>query len=208
MPIETADLLVFVSAALMLNLTPGNDMMFVLGQSLRGGVRQGLAASLGIATGSFIHLILVALGVAVVLARHPVLLDAIRYAGAAYLVWIAVQTLRHGAVTYRLAGSRGSALTAWREGTLVNVLNPKIIVFFFAFLPPFIRPEHGSPLLQLLILGLLFNIGGTLINFAVSIFASRTAYVLSINARISRAFSIVSATLFLVLAARMILDRR
>ena len=85
MPIEWADLAVFMAAALMLNLTPGNDMMFVLGQSLRGGIRSGVAASLGIATGSLVHLCLVALGVAVVLARHPAVFDAIRYAGAAYL---------------------------------------------------------------------------------------------------------------------------
>jgi threonine/homoserine/homoserine lactone efflux protein len=89
MPIETADLLVFLTAALMLNLTPGNDMMFVLGQSLKGGARVGIAASLGIATGALVHLALVAFGVAVLLAQYPAVFDFIRYAGAAYLVWIA-----------------------------------------------------------------------------------------------------------------------
>src|SRR5205085_11740883 len=93
MPVEPADLLVFLTAALMLNLTPGNDMMYVLGQGLKGGPRTGIAASLGIATGSLIHLILVALGVAVVLAEHPQIFDAIRWAGALYLVWIAFKAL-------------------------------------------------------------------------------------------------------------------
>jgi threonine/homoserine/homoserine lactone efflux protein len=152
MPIDAADLLIFVSASLALNLTPGNDMMFVLGQSLKGGVRNGIAASLGIATGSFIHLALVAFGVAVVLAQNPMVFDAIRYAGAAYLVWIALTTLRRGPLLAAPSGERRSTFRAWRDGTLVNVFNPKIIVFMFAFLPPFIRPENGSALLQLLVL--------------------------------------------------------
>lgn len=181
MPIEWDDLLVFMSAALMLNLTPGNDMMFVLGQSLRGGARTGIAASLGIATGSLIHLMLVALGVAVLLAQYPLVFDAIRFAGAAYLAWMAAQIVRSGAAAIKPTAGQNSTFVAWRDGTLVNVFNPKVLVFFFAFLPPFVRPENGQPLLQLLILGLLFNIGGTLINFAVSIFASKLSQVFTVT---------------------------
>ena len=81
MPISTADLLVFMTAALSLNLTPGNDMMYVLGQSLKGGSKTGVAASFGIAVGSLIHLGFVALGVAVILAQHPIAFDIIRYGG-------------------------------------------------------------------------------------------------------------------------------
>jgi threonine/homoserine/homoserine lactone efflux protein len=82
MLISSTDLLIFLTAALSLNLTPGNDMMYVLGQSLKGGARSGISASLGIAGGSLIHLGFVALGVAVILAQHPLLFDLIRYAGA------------------------------------------------------------------------------------------------------------------------------
>lgn len=89
MLISWPDLAVFLTAALMLNLTPGNDMMFVLGQSLKGGPKRGIAASLGIATGSLIHLALVALGLAVVLANNPMVFEAIRWAGVIYLVWLA-----------------------------------------------------------------------------------------------------------------------
>jgi threonine/homoserine/homoserine lactone efflux protein len=85
MPIEWSDLAVFMTAALMLNLTPGNDMMFVLGQSLKGGAKAGTAASLGIATGSLVHLGLVALGAAFIPSQHPALVEAIRWAGAASL---------------------------------------------------------------------------------------------------------------------------
>lgn len=208
MPIELQDLLIFLSASLMLNLTPGNDMMFVIGQSMRGGARAGFAASLGIATGSLFHLALVAAGVAVILAEHPMLFDMIRYAGAAYLVYMAVQTLRHGAAIFVPSGKETNIFKAWRDGTVVNILNPKIIVFFFAFLPPFVHPEHGLPLLQLLIFGLLFNIGGTLINFAAALSAGKLAVVFSGNVKITQRFLQFSALVYLVLAARMVFDKR
>jgi threonine/homoserine/homoserine lactone efflux protein len=208
MPIETADLLVFLTAALTLNLTPGNDMMFVLGQSIRSGFRAGFAASLGIATGSLIHLSLVALGVAVILNQHPVVFDAIRYAGAAYLVWIAWKALTTASAA-RIEETRElSTLAAWRDGALVNLLNPKIIIFMFALLPPFIRPENGAPLLQLLILGLIFNVGGTLVNIVVAAFSGKIGELLSRSAAASRWFGRISAGLFVVLAARLAFEKQ
>ncbi len=207
MPIETADLLLFLTAALTLNLTPGNDMMFVLGQSLKGGARVGIAASLGIATGTLIHMALVGLGVAVLLAQYPTVFDLIRYAGAAYLLWIAWKTLTSPIAVVK-DGAQRSAFAAWRDGALVNVFNPKTIVFMFAFLPPFIRPENGSPLLQLLIFGAVFNAGGTLINFAVAAFAGRIGEKLAGDQRIARRLARASAGLFVILAARMAFERR
>lgn len=97
---------------------------------------------------------------------------------------------------------------AWRDGVLVNLLNPKIIVFFFAFLPPFIRPENSAPLLQLLILGAIFNTGGTLINFAVSGFAATVRQSLSAHQGLKRLMSRVTATLFFGLALHLVLQRR
>jgi len=208
MPIDTADLLVFLTTALMLNLTPGNDMMYVLGQSMKGGVKSGVAASFGIATGSLIHLALVALGMAVILSHYPAVFDAIRWAGATYLVWIAYKTLTTEAGLFAAQGARRSVFAAWRDGVLVNSFNPKTIVFMFAFLPPFVRPENGMPLLQLFIFGMIFNIGGTAVNCAVAAFAGRIGEKLSQSRRIARGFSIVSASLFLMLAARMAFERR
>jgi threonine/homoserine/homoserine lactone efflux protein len=208
MPIDTADLLVFLTAALALNLTPGNDMMYVLGQSIKGGPRPGLAAGFGIATGSFLHLLLVAAGVAVVLSHYPAVFDAIRWAGAAYLVWIAYKTLTTPIGNLTADGQSLSSFMAWRDGVLVNLFNPKTIVFMFAFLPPFVRPENGAPLLQLFILGTLFNIGGTAVNCAVALFAGSIGAKLRQSRRIARGFQVVSASLFLLLAARLAFERR
>ena len=208
MPIEWSDLLVFMAAALALNLTPGNDMMYVLGRGLSGGARAGIAGSLGIATGSLIHLALVALGVAVVLAEHPRVFDAIRWAGAVYLLWVAFRTLTTP-IGLRQAKVEGRGLfAAWRDGMLVNLFNPKTLAFFFAFLPPFVRPENGQPLLQLFILGLLFNVGGTIVNISVAYLAGGMGEKLATNARLARALAIGSASVLAALAAKLAFERR
>ena len=208
MLINSTDLLVFLTAALSLNLTPGNDMMYVLGQSLKGGARTGISASLGIAGGSLIHLGFVALGVAVILAQHPLLFDLIRYAGACYLVWIAYSTLTTPLSALAPDNKNRSTFAAFRDGVLVNLFNPKIIVFMFAFLPPFIRPENGSPLLQLLILGMIFNVGGTVINCIVALFAGKIGAALSTSLNFRRWFSRISAGPFLLLAAQLVFERK
>jgi threonine/homoserine/homoserine lactone efflux protein len=208
MPISYADLLIFLTAALSLNLTPGNDMMYVLGQSLRGGPRSGIAASLGITAGSLIHLGFVALGVAVILAQNPLLFDLIRYAGACYLIWIAYTTLTSPLTVLNRDDAQRSIFAAFRDGVLVNLFNPKIIVFMFAFLPPFIRPENGSLLLQLFILGMIFNVGGTIINCGVALFAGKIGAALSTSVNFRRWFSRISAGLFLLLAARLVFERK
>jgi threonine/homoserine/homoserine lactone efflux protein len=179
----------------------------VLGQGLKSGPRAGIAASFGIATGSLIHLALVAAGLAVVLAEHPQIFDAIRWAGAAYLVWIAVRTLATAPGALRIEGERRGFLRTWRDGILVNVLNPKTIVFMFAFLPPLVHPENGAPLLQLLILGTLFNAGGTIVNCLVAVFRWRNRGEAPRRATSPR-FLPRNGALFLRLAARMALEPR
>jgi threonine/homoserine/homoserine lactone efflux protein len=208
MPIALPDLMVFLSAALLLNLTPGNDMMFVLGQSIKGGHGRGIAASFGIAIGSIIHLSLVALGVAVLLKENPVVFEAIRWLGVAYLSWIAWKTLHSAGPVHSNVDVNGSNWRAWRDGTLVNLLNPKVIIFMFAFLPPFIRPESGMPLLQLLILGTLFNIGGTAVNVMVALLSGGIGRRLATSARVARGFAYASSAVFVALALRLALDRK
>ena len=208
MLINSTDLLVFLAAAVSLNLTPGNDMMYVLGQSLKGGPRTGISASFGIAGGSLLHLGFVALGVAVILAQHPFVFDAIRYLGATYLLWIAYTTITTPLAALAPDSKSRNTFAAFRDGVLVNLLNPKIIVFMFAFLPPFVRSENGSPLLQLFILGMIFNVGGTIINCLVASFAGKIGAALSTSLNFRRWFSRISAGLFVLLAARLVFERK
>lgn len=135
----------FLAAALALNLTPGADMLFVTAQSLSGGRGAGLAAALGVGTGAVVHAGLAALGLAVLVAAEPLAFEIIRYAGAAYLIWIAVQMIR---TPPQLSGSaaapRVSLVRAYAQGLTTNLLNPKVFVFVLAFLSSSRTPRWAA----------------------------------------------------------------
>ena len=202
-------LFVFVPAALALNLTPGNDMLFCLGQGMRSGARAGIAASFGITAGGFIHTLAAALGLAALLAAHPGAFEVIRWAGVGYLVWLAVKAFTAPAMAMGAAGTpRGSAVAAFRQAVVVNLTNPKIVVFVLAFLPQFVDPARGSPFLQFMLLGGILNIGGMVVNGVVGGFAGAVGRWLSARAAFARAFQRLTGAIFLGLAARIALDRR
>ncbi|NIZ00968.1 LysE family translocator [Thalassospira lucentensis] len=206
-PLET--LAIFIPTALALNMTPGNDMLFCLGQGLKSGPGAGNAASLGIATGSMIHTLLAGLGLAALVAAHPIALEVLRWAGIAYLVWLAIAAFRSEGPSMTAAKTQqSSAFHAWRDGIVVNLLNPKIIVFVLAFIPQFVDASRGSVLVQFLIFGLILNIGGTVINCLVGSFAGKLGKVLSQSARLARAFQVFTGCIFLGLAAKLAFERR
>lgn len=196
-------LLAFVPAGLALNLTPGSDMMYCLGQGLRSGPRAALAASAGISAGAFIHTALAGLGLGAIVATVPAAFEVIRWVGVGYLLWLAVQALRH-------AGQKADARVvdarhAFRTGLIVNLTNPKVILFVLAFVPQFVVPEAGSVLGQFLMFGAILAVGGFFINGAVGVFASGAGQRL---ARGSRVLDWLSASIFAGLAARLALLER
>ncbi len=209
MIIEPSQLLIFMMAGIALNLTPGADMMYCLSQGLKSGPRAGFAASLGIATGSIIQILLAAFGLAALIAANPLAFEVLRWAGVAYLVWLAVQALRAPLqVDLPDEAKRSQPMKAWRDGVLVNLLNPKVIVFILAFLPQFVDPGRGSTVLQFLLLGLVLNITGTAVNGFVGIGAGSVRGLLSANKWIAGALGYVSSAVFLGLAAKLAFDRR
>lgn len=209
MPVSVETLLLFVPAALALNLTPGNDMLFCLGQGMKSGPRAGIAASFGIAAGGFIHVFAAALGLAALLAAHPGAFEVLRWAGVAYLVWLAVQALRSpGLVLEPAQERRHTPWRAFREAVLVNVLNPKVAVFILAFLPQFVDPARGSGFLQFLLLGTVFNVGGTVVNALVGGFAGRLGGWLRGRPSAARLVEKFAALLLLAIAARIALQPR
>ena len=209
MIIEPAQLLIFMMAGIALNLTPGADMMFCLSQGLKSGRKAGFAASLGIATGSVIHVLLAAFGLAALIAANPVAFEVLRWAGVGYLVWLAVQALRHPVQLDLPDDARQSLpFKAWRDGVLVNLLNPKVIVFTLAFLPQFVDPERGSAVLQFLLLGLVLNVTGTTVNGFVGIGSGSVRGILAGNKWIARTLAYVSSAVFIGLAAKLAFDRR
>src|SRR5437764_8265247 len=164
-----------MAAALALNLTPGPDMMYVTARSVSDGRRAGVVAAFGIGAGTLVHIAALALGLAALLAAVPLAYDALRIAGAVYLVVIGIQLLLRRArpsATPALAPSPLGVVLA--QAVLTNVLNPKVALFFLAFLPQFVDRAAGPPVPQIVLLGLLFNVQGTVVNIAVALLASRT----------------------------------
>ncbi len=202
--IDPAQLLLFYPAVLALNLTPGNDMLFCLGQGIRSGPKAGFAANLGIALGAMMHTLLAALGLSALLATYPLAFEIIRWFGVAYLVWLGVQTLLH----FELAAADTKAVPvsvfrAFCAGVIVNLFNPKVAIFILAFIPQFIEPERGAAFLQFLLLGLIFSVNGIWVNGAVGVFAGRFGQLLRTHTGFVLVFRYVSALIFFALALRM-----
>ncbi len=206
MPIDLTTLLAFLPAAVALVLTPGADMMFALAQGLRGGRPAAIAAAGGASMGTMVNAALAGAGLGAVVAAAPALFDVIRWAGAAYLLWLAVRTLRSP-----LAGGGGRPAVrpsrAFRDGLVVNLSNPKVILFILAFLPQFVDPSHAV-LPQFLVLGSILAGGGFLVLSLVGAFAGGIGQALARNSRLERALRWATAGVFGALALRLALEER
>ena len=150
------DLPLFMAATLALNLTPGPDMLYVIARSAGEGRAAGVVSALGIAAGCLVHTFAVALGLSSVLLAVPVAYDAVRYAGAAYLVYLGVRALVRPSAGGGAPPAPAPLGAVFRQGVVTNVLNPKVALFFLAFLPQFVDPDRGSAALQIAVLGTLF----------------------------------------------------
>ncbi len=206
LPVDLFTLLSFIPAAMALNLTPGADMMFCLGQGLRGGPRAAMAANLGIAAGGMVQVVLAGLGLGALVAAHPWSFEAIRWAGVAYLLILAVQSLRGGLAQPGMV-SVARPLVIFRQALSVNILNPKVILFILAFLPQFVDPSR--PVLpQFLTLGAVFCLGGLAVNGIVGGMAGGIGRRLAQSERLARLLGRISAGIFAGLAIRLALMQR
>ncbi|MEO1613016.1 MAG: LysE family translocator [Pseudomonadota bacterium] len=199
---DPAVLAAFVAASLALNFTPGADMMFSVASGAAGGPRAAVAASLGINLGVVVHIALAALGLAALIAAEPLAYDAIRYAGAAYLIFLAIQMWRAPAPD----PAKPTPSPFWpkvRRGFMTNILNPKTALFIFAFIPQFADPAKGSVAAQIALLGAVFIATGFTVNACVGSLAGAFATRLS---GASRAMNRLSAIVFGGLAARLVID--
>jgi threonine/homoserine/homoserine lactone efflux protein len=210
---DLATLVPFLIAALTLNLTPGADMTYVVARSAGQGRRAGVSSALGIAAGSFLHSVFAAVGLSALLMQSEAAFQIVKYAGAAYLVYLAWKTWRSGYVEADQATRAPAGLgRIFLEGLLTNLLNPKVALFILAFLPLFVDPARGSVAGQILFLGLLFNIGGTVVNTVVAGFVGWTIAALRDRSGGSRRWSALmrrlSALVFLYLAVQFALGQR
>ncbi len=179
----------FFTAALLLNLAPGPDLLFVLSRTLSGGRRVGLAAACGVCSGALVHVSAAALGLSAILATSALAFSLVKYVGAAYLLYLGFQALRSAGdgLPQELARApRCSAWQAYRQGILVDILNPKAAIFFMAFLPQFVRPDQGAVALQLFGLGLLVVLVAIMVEGGFVLLAARASSALRASPRVGR----------------------
>jgi threonine/homoserine/homoserine lactone efflux protein len=174
MPID--QLLLFIAAGLLLNLTPGPDVVYIVTNALRSGARSGVIAALGITAGCFVHIFAAALGVSALLAASATAFTVLKWMGAAYLLWVGFRMLASRAPAAFEAQRDGTPNRSLREiflqGFWTNALNPKVALFFLAFLPQFIAPGMEHKTLAFLLLGLLFNFNGLWVNIGWALAAA------------------------------------
>lgn len=153
----------FIVSGLLLNLTPGQDTLYIVGRTMSQGRRAGLLSVLGISSGSVVHTLAAAFGLSAILATSAMAFSAVKLAGAAYLVYLGVRMLLdRSSPTEAREFARERDWTIYRAGLLTNVLNPKVALFFMAFLPQFVDPATDSRILSFLFLGGVFIFNGTL----------------------------------------------
>ncbi len=170
---DGAHLAAFAAAAVVLAVVPGPGMLYVLARSLADGVGTGLRSTAGTAVGGLAHVLAAALGVSAIIAASATAFELLRYAGAAYLIWLGVRTLRSaGAMPEPGATGRERAL---RQGALTEALNPKTALFFLTFLPQFVQPERGPVVLQLLLLGSVSVLLNSAADVVVAVLSGRLA---------------------------------
>jgi threonine/homoserine/homoserine lactone efflux protein len=190
----------FMGMALFLYFTPGADMMFTIASGVAGGPRAGLAVACGVSLGVLAHAGLAAAGLAAAVAAEPRLLDAIRWAGAAYLLYLAWQSWRATEPPATLDGPGGMG-RALRRGFVTNLLNPKVGLFVLAFLPQFADPAIGPVWHQIVILGLLLALGAVVTDGAYGVFAGGLANHVRRSARLMNR---IAAVIFGGIAVRLL----
>ena len=165
------DLWLFVVAGLLLNITPGPDMAYIMGRSAQLGARAGAVAALGITAGCSVHIAAAALGLSAILATSAEAFFILKLVGAAYLIWVGISLLRHAGASVA-NGINGKAAISLRgiflQGFLTNALNPKVALFFLAFLPQFISATAPSKPLAFIVLGLIFCTTGTIVCLTIA----------------------------------------
>lgn len=167
---DAQHLLLFMAAGWLLNLTPGPDVLYIVSNSLRSGARAGVVAGLGITAGCFVHVFAAALGVSALMAASATAFTALKYIGAAYLLWMGVKILlaepqQSPDFSAVAAPGQPRPLRAiFAGGFLTNVLNPKVAIFFLAFVPQFIAPDAGNKALAFVLLGVIFNLNSVPVN--------------------------------------------
>jgi threonine/homoserine/homoserine lactone efflux protein len=208
--IDLSTLALFAIACLALTATPGPDMLLIASRSASQGRASGFATLAGIQLGTYCHAAAAAFGLSQLFLMVPLAYDIVRYAGAAYLLYLAWKTFRSTGTVLAPTDElrRLSIAVVFRQGLLTNLLNPKMALFVLALFPQFVRPEAGSVAVQIMLLATVLNLIGIVVNGTVILAASRLGRALAGRGRFRRAPQILLGTVFAGLAMRLAFDGR
>ena len=166
------DVALFLITSALLAIAPGPDVVYVLTRGIAQGRKAGFAAALGFATGCIFHTLLAALGIAALIRSSELAFDLVRYAGAAYLIWIGIQAIRHrDSFAMAEAGESRALASIFKQSVIGNALNPKVTIFFLSFLPQFVNTGAGNVGWQMALLGVLFMLVTVVVFGAVALFS-------------------------------------
>lgn len=200
----------YLAGVMVIVVTPGPDMTYFLGRTVSLGVVAGIAAMLGAVTGLLVHSTLVAFGLSALVVASPTLFTLVKLAGAAYLAWLAIDAIRRGSalnVERSRAGDR-SLPRVWLQGLAINLLNPKIVLFFMTFLPQFVSAGDPNAPQKLLFLGILFSVVTIPLTLPMIFAASAITGYVRDNRHIARAIDYLFAGVFGAFAVRILLTER
>jgi threonine/homoserine/homoserine lactone efflux protein len=200
---------VFLSAGIILNLTPGQDTLYIIGQSISQGQKAGILSALGIGTGSIVHTLAAALGLSAILTSSAVMFQVIKYLGAAYLVYLGIQAIvsRREVKISRDGYSSSNLWTVYKKGILTNVLNPKVAIFYLSFLPQFINPQFPAIYIPFIVLGCVFTATGTLWCLIIAIFSAFFSRSFQQNPKTSLWLKRISGSMFIGLGLNVALSK-
>ena len=206
LPVFTA----FTIAAFILTITPGPDMTLFLGRALTQGRAAGIAAMLGAGTGVIVHTLLAAFGISALIQASPNGFLILKVTGAVYLLWLAIQALRYGS-TFNLDEAKlekSNLVSSWLTGIGINLLNPKIILFFITFLPQFVSPGEANATGKMIFLGLYFVVFASICCSMMIYAVDKVSATLKKNRKITRIIDWVFASVFSAFALKILLTER
>lgn len=206
---DTLSLLSFLGAAVVLTIMPGPDNLFTLAQSIGKGRNAGIFTTLGLCTGLLVHITAATIGISAIIYHSALAFTIVKYAGAAYLLFLAYQSFTEKSSSITLETKDSLDYKAlYKRGIIMNLLNPKVSLFFLAFFPQFINYENGHVSLQMLVYGIIFLVQTLVIFSLISIFAAKVGDFLRKNQTISRKMNFIQGSLFTLIGLKIALSQK
>ncbi|ODP28839.1 Homoserine/homoserine lactone efflux protein [Paenibacillus nuruki] len=200
---------IFILSSILLNITPGSDTIYILSRSIFQGKKAGIMSVYGIVSGSLVHTLLAGLGLSLILMQSALAFNIVKWIGAAYLIWLGIRSImaRHEDKPSMQAVESQSNRKVYLQGMMTNVLNPKVALFYLAFIPQFVSPEQTYGAIPFILLGLTFSTTGILWCMLLVLFSSKMAQRLQ-SSRISTYMNKITGSIFILLGLNLLRTSR